>query len=89
MFSEDGSVSREVLQQYLTPGTVDDFLGVGMEMGENSCDTAVEEDAGLFAIPQELLVNMPIVDVPPNTKIIHLGHSAQSKPTEGGSEHVR
>lgn len=77
VFSEDGSVSRDVLQRYLTPGAVDGFLGPGDD--DNSASGFGGEDMGLFNIPQELLVTMPIAEVTPGTKIIHLGQHTQEK----------
>lgn len=78
MFSDDGSVNRDLLQQYLTPGALDGFVRLGNE--ENSNSAVGGEDVGVFNIPNELLVDMPIVDVPPGTKIIHLGHDTQVEP---------
>lgn len=61
------------MQKYLTPGSVDDFLGIGMDVDDNSNSAVGGEEDGLFNIPRELLVKMPIADVTATTKIIHLG----------------
>lgn len=79
LFTDDGSMSRDILQKYLTPGAVDDFLGMGMDVNENSNSAVGGEDVGMFNIPNELLVNMPIAAVPAGTKIIHLGAATNTQ----------
>lgn len=73
MFSEDGSVSRDLLQEHLTPGALDAFLNGGLDPDENSMGIDGGEEGGLFTIPKVLLVDMPIAEITPNTKIVHLG----------------
>lgn len=80
MFSEQGSVSQDVLQQYLTPGALDGFLGVGMDADGNFSAAEGGENMGRFTIPDELLVKMPIAEVTPTTKIIHIGKATQPIP---------
>lgn len=87
LFSDDGSLSRDVLQDHLTPGALDAFLAGGMDggMDPNEAPLAIGggEEAGMFDIPNVLLVDMPIAEITPNTKILHLGKSNMAKTTEG------
>lgn len=84
MFVDDGSMSQnavdaDMLQQYLTPGGVDGFLGVGMETDANNNAEEVVQDAGFFPIPNELLLTLPIAEVGPNTKIIRINRPTGNK----------
>lgn len=68
-----------MMREYLTQGAIDGFLGLDMEVDDNSNTGANGEGVGVYPIPRELLVNMPIADVGPNTKIIHVGPPTQNK----------
>lgn len=97
LFSQDGSqsqdvsvVDREELDNYMGPAAIDGFLGVGHEMMDvNDNDTVEAAMEGVMAcdIPAELLVTLPIMDVPPGTKIIPMNTTtpipaASSNPME-------
>lgn len=72
LFGDDGSqnaVDNEMIRQFLAPRAVDGFLDLGTDDISNAGE--VVEDVGVFPIPRELLVTLPIAEVGPNTKIIH------------------
>lgn len=94
LFVDDLSMSQnavdaEVMRQYLTPGAVDGFLGINMEIDEtndNNAQEGVQVD-GVFPIPRELLVTMPIAEVRPDTKIIHINQPGQVQPAQANMDH--
>lgn len=92
MFSEDGNISQnavdaEMMRQLLTPGAMDGFLGMDMDMDTSNTSNAPVPDGGqevaVFPIPKELLVTLPIVEVGPNTKIIHINNPGQEETIHG------
>lgn len=68
--TSQNAVDHEVLSNFLAPGAVDAFLGVGMETEEMSNADEAGESVRTFDIPHELLQTYPIAEVGPNTKII-------------------
>lgn len=94
LFADDLSMSQnavdaEMMRQYLAPGAVDGFLGMDMGTDETNNNNNGEDegqDAVVFPIPRELLVTLPIAEVGPNTKIIHINQPGQGTAAEGHME---
>lgn len=73
LFSQDGSMNRDLLQQHLTPGALDAFLSGGLDPNENDMVIEGVEGAESYEIPKIMLVDMPIAEITPDTRIVHLG----------------
>lgn len=71
-----------MMREYLTKGAMDGFLGIGMEVDDNSNAPAGGEGVGVYPIPRELLLTLPIAEVGPDTKIIHVNQPTQAKEGE-------
>lgn len=63
-------VDNEDMNTYMGPAAVDGFLGFGNEMADASNEPT--EHVGVFDIPQELLLKLPIAHVTRDTRIIAL-----------------
>lgn len=86
IFSQDTSqpiIDRADMEAYLAPGAIDGFIGVNCGDDEDRTQEEGDEQLGRYNIPVELLVDMPIVEVTKETRIIHVG-----KPTSGPGNEI-
>lgn len=65
------------MEKYLAPGAIDGFLGAVDAMEED--DNNTENQQGMFDVPHELLVTMPIAQVTPGTVIIPVNNKNKQK----------
>lgn len=73
-----------MMRHILTQGSVDGFMGIETDDITNGGE--IVEDVGQFAIPRELLVTLPIAEVGPDTKIIHIQQPGEGETFEAPME---
>lgn len=75
-------VDVNVMNAYMGPAAVDGFMGFGNEMTDVA--TEQQEQIGIFDIPREFLLKLPIAHVASDTRIIALNTLAQNDMAQVG-----
>lgn len=78
LLARQETVDRSELDKYLAPGAIDAFLAAANAI-DDEVESNMETQTGGYEVPKELLVTMPIADVPPGTIIIPLNNQKQRK----------
>lgn len=69
-------VDFEEMNTYMGPAAIDGYMGFGNEMAD--VQTEPNEHIGVFDIPRELLLKLPIAEVTSDTRIIALNPSSNN-----------